>query len=752
MATSCSRTSSNRRARTNTACVSIEIEINSQNQCVIPASEPIVSSPNSGPSGPPEPQGSVPLFYPGDVVDGRHRVVGFIAEGGMGMIYEVEDQQLGVHLALKAVKPIVARQASNLERFRREVRLASRVTHSNVCRIYGTGLHRDGNREIHYLTMELLEGESLTELLQRKDPIPSTEAFPLVYQMASGLAAAHEAGVVHRDFKSANIMLVDDETVQGQRVVITDFGLARSLISEQDTHQLTATGQLMGTPAYFAPELLEGKPLTTASDLYSLGVVVYELLSGRVPFEGRNPLMVALRRLNEDPTPIQSHVPDVDPLWIEVIGRCLQRLPEERFRSGKELLRMLEEHAGPEGVGVDGKIPTPTPPPGAVAPDRPEPSSPDPQTPRTARRWIAPLAAVLALALVFLLGSPKGGPPEEVAPYVPNRVAIALPEGTSGSQTYDVLFAMHQVVESLEGLRVVDPRAVLALPPEADIAKATAVDEVLVGRWMSGGDLELRRVRAGTRTVMWSKLFDIPGEDPRFLLQGIGVNLHSAFSDRAATRPFTAQGLDRQDLETVLDLWQRTVDPAEASAEAIGAWTELSTQLEDLAMRLPNVVEIPALAARRSMDLHAHASDDSMLELARHWVSRIGREDLRRLNLQVELDLLSGDHGNAALTLDQLEARLGEDTEVLRWRARLAEERGDPERAVELLTRAVDLRPSWYARLELADLEIQCQRFARAERILHGLANDVPGLDGVDSRLQALRSRPPAPQGSEATP
>jgi serine/threonine protein kinase len=271
------------------------------------------------------------LFNEGDMVDGRYRIVRFIARGGMGLVYEVLDVHLEEALALKALKPEVARQSGNLKRFHREILLARKVTHPNVCRIYDAGLHQGrSGYEIYFLTMELLHGETLENLLAAPEPLPRFLVRSIACQIARGLRAAHGVGVVHRDLKCGNVLLERSE--DGEiRAVITDFGLARSL--EPDAGQgtkLTATGQLMGTPAYFAPELLEGKALTPASDVYSLGVMVYEMVTGQQPFRGRTPFLTALKRLKEEPVDPRAHVPDLEPEWVEVILRCLERDPEKR--------------------------------------------------------------------------------------------------------------------------------------------------------------------------------------------------------------------------------------------------------------------------------------------------------------------------------------------------------------------------------------------------------------------------------------
>jgi eukaryotic-like serine/threonine-protein kinase len=275
----------------------------------------------------------------GFVLAKRFRVVRFIAAGGMGDVYEVDDMELQERLALKTIRPEVVGDGRALVRFKREVQFAKRVSHPNVCRIHDLGTHRDAQADIVFLTMQLLDGETLTERLRRDGRISLPEALPLVVQMAEALGAAHNAGVIHRDFKTSNVMLT------GARAVVTDFGLARSAAAgEEDS--LTDSHHLIGTPAYMAPEQLTHAELTTATDIYALGLVMYEMLTGRKAFQGDTPFDSALKRLTEAPPPPDQFVPGFDPRWGAVILRCLEREPSKRYQRADEVIRALTLSAG----------------------------------------------------------------------------------------------------------------------------------------------------------------------------------------------------------------------------------------------------------------------------------------------------------------------------------------------------------------------------------------------------------------------
>ena len=328
----------------------------------------------SGQAGGPAAAGE---FAPDCLVGGRWRIVRFIARGAMGEVYEAEDLELRERVALKTIGRQSAHRDRALERFKREIRLAHKVTHPNVCRIYDLGLHRsalDGSEAgaIVFLTMELLRGETLAERLRRVGPMSEAEALPLVRQMCDGLGAAHRAGVVHRDFKCGNVVIERpaasrepraDTTPAGrgaqpfagvERLVITDFGLAQGGSADQSqSHAWTGRGSIVGTPAYMAPEQMAGEPLTAEADLYALGVVMYEMLTGTWPFTGDLQAMLFRRLAQPAPSP-RTHVPELDARWEAGILRCLEREPSARFRSTAELLAALEgREARPTAARVE---------------------------------------------------------------------------------------------------------------------------------------------------------------------------------------------------------------------------------------------------------------------------------------------------------------------------------------------------------------------------------------------------------------
>jgi hypothetical protein len=286
----------------------------------------------------------------GELIGGRYEIRRFLARGGMGEVYEAADTVLGEVVALKTLLPTVLDDERAVARLFDEVRLARKVTHPNVCRILEVGLHRKpGAQElaVPFLTMDFLTGETLAARLARRGPLPQHDVRRLLREMVAGLAAVHRAGIVHRDFKAENVFLVDDGN-GGERAVVMDFGLARHVRGLPSGG--SAGGSIAGTADYMAPEQLEGKAPTPAFDVYALGVVLFELLTGHKPFAGQSPLVAAVARLRTTPPGPSALVPELEGAWDAVVHRCLQVDPQRRFPHVEEIpiaLEALRAHRRP---------------------------------------------------------------------------------------------------------------------------------------------------------------------------------------------------------------------------------------------------------------------------------------------------------------------------------------------------------------------------------------------------------------------
>ena len=286
-------------------------------------------------------------FAVGDLVAKRYKVVRVVGSGSTGEVYEALDTALGGAVALKTLKPAFSSHAVERERFRREIQSARKVTHPNVCRIFDLGVEEMGKQQRIFLTMELLAGQSLAQRLASGEPFTYAEALPVITQIANGLQAAHDSGVVHRDLKPGNIMLLAPSAGRAApRAVITDFGLALS--DDQTSIRLTESADLIGTPEYMAPEQGDVGAVTPAADIYALGLIVYEMLTMRRPFDSEpTPMANILKRRNEPPRSLRSLLPDVDPVWDATVVRCLQRDPAKRFARAADIVAALEGRIPP---------------------------------------------------------------------------------------------------------------------------------------------------------------------------------------------------------------------------------------------------------------------------------------------------------------------------------------------------------------------------------------------------------------------
>jgi len=280
-------------------------------------------------------------FRPGTVVAGRYVISRFIARGAMGEVYEAYDRELTQRVALKTVASTACDNVRAVRRLRSEVQLARRVSHPNVCRIYDFGTHvlRDTGIQLHFLTMEFVEGETLGQRVRLGGALPPAEALDVARELLFALRAAHGAGVLHRDFKSDNVMLKLGPVERASAVVL-DFGLARDV--DQSAPASVSQPTFVGTFGFMAPEVLEGMPHSTASDVYSFGVVWFEMLAGQLPFEGASSPARALQCLEVAPPPPSSFNATVAPEIDELVLRCLARAPADRFSTVSEVLDALD--------------------------------------------------------------------------------------------------------------------------------------------------------------------------------------------------------------------------------------------------------------------------------------------------------------------------------------------------------------------------------------------------------------------------
>ena len=429
---------------------------------------------------------------------GHYRIVEKIGEGGMGEVYRAHDERLDRDVAIKVIREQVVQNAERLARFEREAKAVAKLAHPNILEIWDFGT----DEGIAYAVTELLEGESLREVIA-KGGLTTSKAVEYAKTLADGLATAHEKGITHRDLKPENVFLTRDG-----RIKILDFGLAKLREAEADfttetpTASLeTAPDRLIGTVAYMAPEQLQGRPADQRSDIFALGIVLYEMLSGHRPFSGSTSVATAAAILKEDPESISGVSPSVPATLAGVVSKCLEKRPEDRFSSAHDLSLML----------------------GAIDLEAQVPSTPQPSM--LQRRWPHILAVVVASVIGILVilppealierltGGPDASPIRSIA-LLPLENLTGDPEqayfvdGLHGEliSTFTQISAFDKVIArtSVMGFRNSDT-------PIREIGERLKVAALLEGSVRQSGDkvrITLQLIDADTESSLWADSFE----------------------------------------------------------------------------------------------------------------------------------------------------------------------------------------------------------------------------------------------------
>ena len=263
------------------------------------------------------------------VLESRYQILKELGRGGMGIVFQAHDKQLHEQVAIKILSPILSTNSEALERMKREVSAARRVTHPNVIRIHD--IFETGG--LNYVSMEYFHGSNLKDVIRKNGAMSMIEGFQIAAQICDGVEAAHKQGVIHRDLKSQNIIV----NAAGQ-VKIIDFGLASTTHAEG----MTATGLIMGTPEYMAPEQVAGRKVDERADLYSLGIILYELFTGSVPFTGESAIAIGFKQVKETPITPSERNTHISPELDQIIQKLLEKNPSDRYRSISELKKDLE--------------------------------------------------------------------------------------------------------------------------------------------------------------------------------------------------------------------------------------------------------------------------------------------------------------------------------------------------------------------------------------------------------------------------
>jgi serine/threonine-protein kinase len=669
----------------------------------------------------------------------------------MGEVFLAFDERLERWVAVKRIRwhPGVAPGAT--ERFRREARAAARLNHPAIVQVHDLVTDGDGDA----IVMEHVVGKPLSALLGGPD-LSAALAVRLAREVAGGLAHAHDAGFVHRDLKAENVMVTGTGAAK-----ILDFGLAKPVTSASrtpDEESLTADGAVVGTCHAMSPEQAGGGEVDARSDLFSLGSLLYEMLTGHAPFRGANPLDTLKRVLTEAPPPLANVRPDLPPALAALVHQLLAKDPAARPKSAAEVARRLEAiesgltwigreslAAGLSGVSTDAFPVVPAavrPSPGPLVPETPLPLSGKPPAVKRYRRAAAAMLAVAVLAgvLIYLQAL-------RARPAAPLRVVVpppAVPVGSDPELTLaasSVLDATLGSLASLRGVAVLDPRPLARTAQEetpAAMARAAAADEVLAASVEPAGNLvrvTLRRLLGKDGQLLWTETFQVTDEpsELRFLAEAVDLHLRRGYPEYPLRPGTPALQVRDEDYAAYLALKQR-MDAGQTPAEP--AFVESKTIVRGSPRFLAGLLMASSLACSHFLSTKEARDLDLARALARQ-AEALAPGDPRPLALGFRAAVSGGAEGEPETALARLEAALPGDPAIFGYRAELADRRGRTEEALTNYLAAAEHVPSWRNLYVLASFEKRSGRIADAREHLRQLLARSPGnLWGTEALAQ----------------
>src|SRR4051812_3708353 len=681
----------------------------------------------------------------------------------MGEVFLAWDSRLRRRVAIKRIRHDHGLNPAMRQRLLREARAVAGLSHPAVVQVYD--LIEDATGDC--ILLEHVEGRTLAATLAESGRLEPETAVRLAGEIASGLAAAHAAGIVHRDLKAENVIV----TPAG-RAKILDFGLAQMSVRAPDDPVVTQHGVLLGTFHTMSPEQASGEEVDERSDLFSLGVVLYEMLTGRSPFRGSSPTETLRKVLSEHPPRVDGIRPGLPARLGDLVARLLAKEPTARPGSAAEVVRELETVAAslvssgaPTLVASVSDLPTEVdvPRPAISQPVAPHPGAPGSTVGMSVlrRRGTKPaVLAVLAVVVLAVLGvlaarsfragqrpAPTKATVAAVAAAAPLRVVVPRPEVEGkdeklGLAASGALSASLNTLASLAGVSPIDPVQLVGNPQSAiDMARIAGADEVLAVRLEASGDLgrvTLRRIHGADGRLIWSDTLDFDASlEPqalRLLADAVGIHLRRGYPDQHQ-RPgaFTPDVRD-EDYAAYLTI-KRRLDAGNFPSEA-----DL-TSLERIAVSSPRFLQACLQAADILLVRFQSTKEVAYRERALTWVRRareLAPDDPGPLLRQLKIELAGEQPQIARATLAKLDAVLPGDPQVLILRASLAEREGRMEEALVDMRRAVDHFPSWRNLTRLADLEARAGRIEDARQHLGKILAGSPENPWALDRLATI--------------
>jgi len=657
---------------------------------------------------------------------GPYRIVRRLGAGGMGEVYLAYDERLDRLVAIKRMRPDILGDPSRRERLRREARAAARLSHPNVVQVHDLEEDEEGGDAI---VLEYVQGRTVADLL-RDGPLPVEQAVELAAQVAEGLAAAHAAGLVHRDLKAENVVVTEEG-----RAKILDFGLVKPLDPGADS-TLTEHGAVLGTYRAMAPEQAEGVEVDARADLFSLGVLLYEMLAGRSPFQGATPVATLRNLTSAAPRPLLEVRPDLPGELTGLVHALLEKEPERRPAEAREVVARLRGTSSGAAWALPPSIALPLSTP---AGDETSALS----TLRRPRRTLWGAVGVLALLAVvsaWVVKETGLGHREPLRVAVPRPVIAAGAEGLDLVASGALVAALRSLV-AFEGIAAIDPSQIGDVRGTAlDVAKAVAADEALTLALEPVGSGEayvsLRRIRAADGEVLGAERFLVPTtrDSSLFLVEGVAAAIRRTFPRQRIRDGTPTLEARAGDYAEFVEVWQRL-------QEGRGSWAPELDRLDQVAYRSPRFLEAHLLAATLAFNLFRDSGDSTYLQRAQASLDRarsLSPGHPRVLSTAIVMAIGEGDLDRAERVLVELEEKIPGDAAVTVYRSRIAAARGRLSDAVALLRSVVGSRPFWRYLVEVADLELKTGEIGAARGHLEAAVSLVPGNTWPVAKLGEL--------------
>lgn len=653
----------------------------------------------------------------------RYEIIERMGAGGMGVVYRARDPRLDRIVAIKFLSAELSSDPAAKTRFIQEAKAASALDHPNICAIHEIDEADDGRL---YIVMAYCDGRTLGEIVAERS-LPVSDALAVAVQIADGLAKAHTKGIVHRDLKPSNVMLTNDGVAK-----ILDFGLAKVA----GAAGVTRTGHSAGTPAYMSPEQIRGETVDHRADIWALGVMLFEVMTGEHPFRGEHAQAVMYSVVNEVHRPLSDVWPDAPAGVQEIIDRCLQKDPTARYQQMSQLrddLRVVLERARGSTASYSASDAYASTVAAALRIEREERR-------RTrgarARRGAVAVLAVVGLAAVVWGGIQYFGRPGEAL-----RVLVLPPvvEAKVDTTTAELVASNVEValMRGLIAMKEVSPLeyAGAATSPQDAAAEAAADEVVSVSLHDTGREwqVSLKRLRGADGSVIWAGDFNAPHDEPLLLANTTLARLANGYADRA--RGDATMTVSAGDYLVFLRQYDRFDRFAGGKG---GADRAMIDSLQAVRQRSPQFVDAYLLESKVARYLFEVTRDPTYLEQARNAAREaqiVAPDDARVLVRAFDAAIAAGDIPEARASIEALRRMDPGNIAILRQEAQVARKEGDTERALTLMRNVVARRPARLYVQELADLERALGHYADARVHLNELLERFPNDRFAQSKL-----------------